>query len=57
MQQKPRRATSSNTTASYKDGDAYVFMDSEDFTQYTLDASAIGDTARVACSARKAQCH
>jgi elongation factor P len=57
VQQKPRRATSSNTTASYKDGDAYVFMDSEDFTQYTLDASAIGDAARVACSARKAQCH
>ena len=44
-------------TYSYKDGDAYVFMDSEDYTQYTLDASAIGDTARVACSARKAQCH
>lgn len=30
---------------SYKDGDAYVFMDSEDYTQYTLDASAIGDSA------------
>jgi elongation factor P len=32
-------------TYSYKDGDAYVFMDSEDYTQYTLDASAIGDSA------------
>jgi elongation factor P len=30
---------------SYKDGDAYVFMDSEDFTQYTLDAAMIGDAA------------
>lgn len=31
---------------SYKDGDAFVFMDSEDYTQYTLDASAVGDAAR-----------
>ena len=30
---------------SYKDGDAFVFMDSEDYTQYTLDASAVGDAA------------
>jgi elongation factor P len=30
---------------SYKDGDAYVFMDAEDYTQYTLDASALGDDA------------
>jgi elongation factor P len=30
---------------SYKDGDAFVFMDSEDYTQYTLDASVIGDAA------------
>ncbi|MGH8172678.1 MAG: elongation factor P-like protein EfpL [Rhodanobacteraceae bacterium] len=28
---------------SYKDGEAFVFMDSEDFTQYTLDASVVGD--------------
>jgi len=28
---------------SYKDDEAYVFMDSEDYTQYTLDANAIGD--------------
>ncbi len=30
---------------SYKDGDAFVFMDNEDYTQYTLDASAVGDAA------------
>ena len=32
-------------TYSYKDGDAFVFMDSEDFTQYTLDANVVGDAA------------
>jgi len=32
-------------TFSYKDGEAFVFMDSEDFTQYTLDADVIGDAA------------
>ena len=32
-------------TYSYKDGDAYVFMDGEDFTQYILDASVVGDAA------------
>jgi elongation factor P len=32
-------------TFSYMDGTAYVFMDNEDYTQYTLDASAIGDNA------------
>ena len=32
-------------TYSYRDGDAYVFMDSEDFTQYTLDAAVVGDAA------------
>ncbi len=30
---------------SYKDGDAFVFMDNEDYTQYTLDASTVGDAA------------
>lgn len=30
---------------SYKDGEAFVFMDSEDYTQYTLDAATIGDAA------------
>lgn len=32
-------------TYSYKDGDAFVFMDTEDYSQYTLDANAIGDAA------------
>ena len=32
-----------NATFSYMDGDAFVFMDDEDYTQYTLDASAVGD--------------
>lgn len=32
-------------TYSYKDGDAFVFMDSEDYTQYTLDADVVGDAA------------
>jgi len=32
-------------TYSYKDGDAFVFMDNEDYTQYTLDASSVGDAA------------
>lgn len=30
-------------TFSYKDGDAYVFMDDEDYTPYTLDADVVGD--------------
>ncbi len=30
---------------SYKDGDAFVFMDSEDYSQYTLDANVVGDAA------------
>ena len=32
-------------TFSYKDGDAFVFMDSEDFAQYTLDANTVGDAS------------
>jgi elongation factor P len=32
-------------TYSYKDGDAFVFMDAEDYTQYTLDADVVGDAA------------
>jgi elongation factor P len=32
-------------TYSYKDGDGFVFMDVEDYTQYTLGADAIGDAA------------
>lgn len=30
---------------SYKDGEAFVFMDDEDFTPYTLDADVVGDGA------------
>ena len=30
---------------SYKDGDAFVFMDGEDYTQYILDAGVVGDAA------------
>ena len=30
---------------SYKDGDHFVFMDAEDYTQYTLGADTIGDAA------------
>ncbi|HBK57227.1 MAG TPA: elongation factor P-like protein YeiP, partial [Xanthomonadales bacterium] len=30
---------------SYKDGDAFVFLDVEDYTSYTLDADAVGDDA------------
>jgi len=30
-------------TFSYKDGDAFVFMDDEDYTPYTLDANVVGD--------------
>jgi len=33
------------STFSYKDGDAFVFMDNEDFMPYTLDADAVGDAA------------
>ena len=32
-------------TFSYKDGEAFVFLDDEDYTPYTLDADAIGDDA------------
>ena len=35
-----RQATFSN-----KDGDAFVFMDDEDYTQYQLDAANVGDAA------------
>ena len=30
---------------SYKDGEAFVFLDDEDYTPYTLDADVIGDDA------------
>ncbi|HEY0334094.1 MAG TPA: elongation factor P-like protein YeiP [Stenotrophomonas sp.] len=32
-------------TFSYKDGEAFVFLDDEDYTPYTLDADVIGDGA------------
>jgi elongation factor P len=32
-------------TFSYKDGDAFVFLDDEDYTPYTLDADVVGDNA------------
>ena len=32
-------------TYSYRDGDAFVFLDDEDYTPYTLDAEVIGDDA------------
>ena len=30
---------------SYMDGDAFVFMDAEDYTQYPLDPELVGDNA------------
>jgi elongation factor P len=30
---------------SYKDGDAFVFLDAEDYTPYTLDPDLVGDSA------------
>jgi elongation factor P len=32
-------------TFSYKDGDAFVFLDDEDYTPYTLDANVVGDAS------------
>ena len=32
-------------TFSYKDGEAFVFMDDEDYTPYTLDADVVGESA------------
>ena len=32
-------------TYSYKDGEAFVFLDDEDYTPYTLDADVVGDAA------------
>ncbi len=37
--------TRRNATFSYMDGEAYVFMDSEDYTPYHLDPEAIADEA------------
>jgi len=30
---------------SYKDGDAFVFMDAEDYTQYAVESDTVGDNA------------
>jgi len=32
-------------TFSYKDGEAFVFLDAEDYTPYQLDADVVGDSA------------
>ena len=32
-------------TFSYKDGEAFVFLDAEDYTPYPLDADVVGDSA------------
>ena len=37
--------TRRQVTYSYRDGDAFVFLDDEDYTPYTLDADVIGDAA------------
>ena len=37
--------TRRQATFSYKDGDAFVFLDDEDYTPYTLDADVVGDDA------------
>jgi elongation factor P len=42
---KETELTRRAVTFSYKDGDAFVFMDSEDYTQYALDANVVGDMA------------
>lgn len=42
---KETEVTRRPVTYSYMDGEAFVFMDTEDYTQYTLDASVVGDSA------------
>ena len=42
---KETEVTRRAVSFSYKDGDAFVFMDSEDYTQYSLDADVVGDAA------------
>lgn len=37
--------TRRQATFSYMDGAQFVFMDNEDYTQYTLDAATVGDAA------------
>ena len=42
---KETELTRRAVTYSYKDGDAYVFMDNEDYAQYILDATVVGDAS------------
>ena len=37
--------TRRQATFSYMDGEAFVFLDDEDYTPYTLDAATVGDAA------------
>ena len=42
---KETEVTRRPVSYSYMDGDAFVFMDIEDYTQYTLDANVVGDAS------------
>ena len=42
---KETEVTRRAVSFSYKEGDVFVFMDGEDYTQYMLDANVIGDAA------------
>ena len=42
---KEMELTRRASTYSYMDGDAYVFMDDEDFTQYVIGPELVGDNA------------
>jgi elongation factor P len=42
---KETEVTRRPVSYSYMDGEAFVFMDIEDYTQYTLDANVVGDSA------------
>ena len=42
---KETELTRRQVNFSYKDGEAFVFMDIEDYTQFTLDPAAVGDAA------------
>jgi elongation factor P len=42
---KETELTRRATNFSYKEGDAFVFMDAEDYTQYTLGPEIVGDNA------------
>lgn len=42
---KETEVTRRSVNYSYMDGEAFVFMDAEDYTQYTLSAETVGDAA------------